>query len=296
MTRRTGARMKRVLLTGGTGFIGRNIRHPLSGVCELYAPSRQELNLLDERAVRAYLRQRRIEIIIHAANADPGRSGIDRRETVFEDNMRGFMNLFHAQEYYERMYMLGSGAEYDKSRDMVLISEEEAGRSIPRDAYGLAKYLMSQLTEGSGKHCNLRIFGCYGPTDYESKFITHAIRCCSDREPITIRQDCYFDYMYVGDLTGILEYFIYHTPVHKVYNVCTGTRHLLSEIADMVRRQMDSRSEIVFLKEGLNREYTGSNRRLSEELGGYSFTSLEEGIRLQIAGGPQLPARQAGAS
>lgn len=274
--------MKKVLLTGGTGFIGRNIIPPLSKVCELYAPARKELNLLDEQAVRNYLQQHRIEVVIHAANPNPVKSSIDKQETMFEDSIRGFVNLFHAQEYYDRMYTLGSGAEYDKSRDMVLISEEEAGRSIPYDSYGLAKYVMNQLIQGSEKHCNLRIFACYGPTDHESKFITHAIRCCMRQEPITIRQDCYFDYMHVSDLAKILEYFIYHAPAHKAYNVCTGTRYLLSRIADMVRRQMNANSEIVLLKEGWNKEYTGSNRRLLEEIGSYHFMSLEEGIRLQI--------------
>lgn len=274
--------MKKVLLTGGTGFIGRNIKDSLSRVCDLYAPTREELNLLNEQAVEDYLRKHHIDIVIHGANPNPVKSVIDKQETMFADSIRGFENLFHAQEYYDRMYTLGSGAEYDKSKDMVLITEEEEGRSIPYDSYGLAKYVMNQLTEGSEKHCNLRIFACYGPTDHESKFITHAIRCCMKKEPITIRQDCYFDYMHVSDLANILEYFIYHDPSCKAYNVCTGTRYLLSRIADMVRKQMKSESEIVLLEEGLNKEYTGSNRRLLAEIGSYQFMSLEDGIRLQI--------------
>lgn len=276
--------MKKVLLTGGTGFIGRNVSPFLKQVCELYTPARNELNLLDEQAVRHYLQVHKINIVIHAANPNPVKSVIDKQETMFEDSMRGFVNLLHAQEYYDRMYTLGSGAEYDKSRDMVLISEEEEGRSIPYDSYGLAKFVMNRLSEGSRKHCNLRIFACYGPTDHESKFITHAIHCCMKQEPITIRQDCYFDYMHVSDLAKILAFFIYHDPIHKAYNVCTGTRYALSRIADIVRREMKAESDIVLLKDGWNKEYTGSNRRLLAEMGDYRFMSLEEGIRLQISG------------
>lgn len=274
--------MKKVLLTGGTGFIGKNVTESLGRACELYTPTRQELNLLDERAVRDYLRQHDIEIVIHGANPNPVKSALDKRETMFEDSIRGFENLYHAQDYYDRMYTLGSGAEYDKSRDMVLISEEEAGRSIPCDSYGLSKYVMNQLTERSEKHYNLRIFACYGPGDHKSKFITHAIRCCMKREPITIRQDCCFDYMHVSDLAEILKFFISHVPACKAYNVCTGTRYLLSRIADMVRVQMKSENGIILLKEGLNKEYTGSNHRLLAEMGSYRFLSLEEGIRIQI--------------
>lgn len=277
-----GRYMKKVLLTGGTGFIGRNIKQPLSEVCELYVPTRNELNLLEEQEVKKYLCKKQIDIVIHAANPNPVKNTLDKQETMFADSIRVFMNLYCAEEYYDRMYTLGSGAEYDKSKDIVLISEEEEGRSIPYDSYGLAKFTMNQLIEHSNKQCNLRIFACYGPTDHESKFITHAIRCCLNQEPITIRQDCYFDYMHVSDLTKVLKHFIFHDPVYKAYNVCTGKRYLLSQIADMVRKKMKAENDIIILKEGLNKEYTGSNKRLIEELGDFQFLSIESGIDLQI--------------
>lgn len=273
---------KRVLLTGGSGFIGRNIKGYLSTVCTLYAPTRKELNLLSEQDVRQYLSEHKIDVVIHAANPNPVKNCLDRQESMFEDSIRVFMNLYHAQDCYERMYTLGSGAEYDKSRDMVLIEEKEAGRSVPRDTYGLIKYTINQIIEKSSKQYNLRIFACYGPTDHESKFITHAVRCCLSDEPITIRQNCYFDYMHVSDLAKILEYFICHEPAHHVYNVCTGTRVTLKEIAEKVRKQMGTDNDIIMLQDGWNKEYTGCNKRLLGELGGYSFLDLDEGIRIQI--------------
>lgn len=273
---------KRVLFTGGSGFIGRNIIDYLRGVCELYAPRRTELNLLSENDVRNYIKENKIDIVIHGANPNPAKNSLDKQETMFEDSIRVFMNLYRAEELYERMYTLGSGAEYDKSRDMVQITEEEVGRSVPYDSYGLAKYTMNQVIAGSKKHCNLRIFGCYGPTDHESKFITHAIRCCMENKPITIRQNCYFDYMQVSDLGKILEFFIYHEPKYSAYNVCTGTRYTLKEIAEKVREQMGTENTVELLSSGWNKEYTGSNKRLLAELGEYPFISLEEGIRLQI--------------
>ena len=203
---------KKVLLTGGSGFIGRNIKGYLSKVCELYAPNRSELNLLKEKDVRTYLSEHGIQVVIHGANPNPVKNQLDHADTMFEESMRVFMNLYNARDCYEYMYTLGSGAEYDKSRDMVLVTEEEEGRSVPYDGYGLAKFVMNELVEKSDNLCNLKIFACYGPTDHSSKFITHAIRCCLNNEDITIRQNCYFDYMHVSDLACILEYFIYHVP------------------------------------------------------------------------------------
>ena len=273
---------KRVLLTGGSGFIGRNIKGYLSEVCDLYAPRRTELNLLDETEVKNYLIDYQIDVVIHAANPNPVKNSLDKPESMFEDSIRVFMNLYQAEAYYEKMYTLGSGAEYDKSKDIILISEEKVGRSVPYDTYGLIKYTINQIIEKSSKQCNLRVFACFGPTDHESKFITHAIRCCMKNQPITIRQNCYFDYMHVSDLAKILGFFIYHDPKHKAYNVCTSTRYTLKEIAEMVREQMGTENEIVLLNPGWNKEYTGDNKRLLAELGEYHFMKLEEGIRLQI--------------
>ncbi len=274
--------MKRVLLTGGSGFIGRNIKEYLSTVCELYTPGRKELNLLNEKDVRDYLQKNKIEIVIHSANPNPVKNDLDKPESMFEDSIRVFMNLYQAEDCYERMYTLGSGAEYDKSREIVLIKEEEQGRSVPCDSYGLAKFTINRLIESSNKQCNLRIFACYGPTDHESKFITHAIRCCMKNEDITIRQNCYFDYMHVSDLAKILEYFICHEPKYSAYNVCTGTRYTLEEIARIIQRQMQVQNKIVLLNAGWNREYTGNNERLLKEMGSYQFMSLEDGIHIQI--------------
>ena len=275
--------MKRVLLTGGSGFVGRNVKGYLSTVCELYTPHRQELNLLNEEEVREYLKKNRIDIIIHSANPNPVKNPLDKAETMFEDSIRVFFNLYHSQDLYERMYTLGSGAEYGKSEDISLIQEHEIGRFIPKDSYGLMKYTINKLIEQSNKQCNLRIFACYGPTDHESKFITHVINCCIENKDITIRQNCYFDYMHVSDFAKILEYFIYNTPKYTSYNVCTGVRYTLEDIAKIVRDQMKKDNDIVILKEGWNKEYTGNNKRLLSEIGDYQFINLEEGIKMQIA-------------
>ena len=274
--------MKRVLLTGGSGFIGRNMIPILKEFCQLYTPNRKELNLLDAGAVKQYIVDNKIDVVIHSANPNPAKNVLDAQDRMFEDSVRVFMNLYQAQDHYEMMYTLGSGAEFDKRMDIVSISEEEEFRSVPQDVYGLAKFTINHIIAASPKQCNLRIFACYGPTDHSSKFITHAIHCCMRGEDITIRQNCYFDYMHVFDLAKILKYFIYNKPKHRSYNVCSGTRRTLQEIAREVSRQMNSQKDVVLLAEGWNKEYTGSNRRLLDEIGDYEFISLEEGVRMQI--------------
>lgn len=274
--------IKNVMLTGGTGFIGRNVSEYLKNKCNLFTPSREELNLFSQDEVIEYIVRNEIQIVIHAANPNPVKNCMDKQEKMFEESMRMFMNLFCAKDYYEFMYSIGSGAEFDKTEPIVSIREEQEFDRVPSDSYGLAKYIMNQMISTSDKHCNLRVFACYGPTDHESKFITHIINCCLNNERVTIRQNCVFDYMHVKDLAKILEYFIYNKPHFHSYNVCSGKRVELLEIAREILDQLDRKDEIFFLSEGMNKEYTGCNERLLQEMGHYEYISLKDGIAEQI--------------
>jgi GDP-L-fucose synthase len=171
----------------------------------------------------------------------------------------------------------------DKRYDIANAGENEFGRSIPADVYGYAKYIMNEIAGGSGNVYNLRLFACYGPYDHHSKFITHAIRSCMRNVEVTIRQDCCFDYVHVYDLANLLIWFLGHSPRRHDYNICSGKKYLLSEIAENVIGQMGSNKGIRFLNEGLNLEYTACNARLLEEAGAYDFISIDEGIKIQIA-------------
>lgn len=54
---------KKILITGSTGFIGRNVKEYLekNPVYRVYAPASRELDCMDETAVRAYLEENRAD-------------------------------------------------------------------------------------------------------------------------------------------------------------------------------------------------------------------------------------------
>ncbi|MEA4925063.1 MAG: NAD(P)-dependent oxidoreductase [Syntrophomonadaceae bacterium] len=274
--------MKKLLFTGGTGFIGRNVIPMLRENFDVHSPGRQELNLKDEIAVREYLSRECFDIVIHSANPNPEKNELDQKNYMLEDSLRIFMNFYAARNCFEKILFLGSGAEYDKTMEICSIHEDQCFRSIPKDIYGFSKYIMNSLASSSRNVYNICLFGCYGPTDHHTKFITHCIRCCLRDEPITIRQDCRFDYYHVYDLARMMIWLIENEPNHHIYNACSGERVLLSEIAEEVKTQMGSRHPIKILKSGLNREYTASNERFVKESGLYPKISLKEGIAMQI--------------
>ena len=56
-----------VFVTGGSGFIGRNLVEALGDEYDILAPSHAELELLDEEAVATYLNRHRVEVVVHCA-------------------------------------------------------------------------------------------------------------------------------------------------------------------------------------------------------------------------------------
>lgn len=283
ISRNTGGIMIKVLVTGKTGFVGKNMLLGLKARYEIIDPSRQDLDLKDGNAVRTFLENNKMDVILHLANPNPVKNTLDSQSTLFQDSLRIFFNFYTNRELFGKMIYLGSGAEFDKSKDIINATEIEFGRSIPQDEYGFAKYIMNELCIKSSNIYNFRIMACFGPYDHESKFITHAINCCLRNKVITIRQDCWFDYMHVQDLTNIICWGIENNLKFNDYNICSGQRIKLSEIAEIVNELMQGKRGIQILTEGFNKEYTANNSRLIEELSGYEFISIREGIERQIA-------------
>lgn len=276
--------MKKILMTGSTGFVGHNVLPILqqNGDYNIITPKRNELNLKDENEVKQYLEREQFDVVIHFANPTPGKNQLDSFDTLMEDSMRIFMNFYNNRNLFGKMIYTGSGAEFDKSKDIDLVSEEECYRSVPYDTYGLTKQIMNRLAEASENVYNFRIFGCYGPGDHESKFITHCIRSLILDVPITIRKDCQFDYMHVFDFAKFINWGIEAELKYHNYNVSTGQPILLSEIARIVVQQMGKKISIDILSNEMNHKYTADNTRIMTESEITLEYPIEKGIAAQI--------------
>ena len=274
--------MKKLLLTGGTGFIGKNVLRLLPEKYEISAPRRAELNIIDQISVDNYLKDKRFDVVLHCAILTPGRNPNDKEEDILDYTMRGLLNLKNHENEFEKIIYIGSGAEFDKSRDIIKAKEEILGEVIPKDAYGYAKYILTQIARHSGNIYNLRIFGCYGEGEQERRFIRSAITDCLNNRPITIRQDCLFSYVLVDDLIKAIDLIINVNCNYHDYNICNTNCYKLSKLANIVSDKMDNRNGIVIQNSGFNREYTGDNSRFLNEFKEFKFTNIKDGIEKEI--------------
>jgi len=262
----------RILLTGGSGFLGRHVLEALGQDLTVFAPAHAAFDVTDDAQVDRMLREGHFDAIIHAA--------VQGGPTVLESTLRGYWNLSRNAKRVGRILYFGSGAEYGKHRDLIKVNEEKIGEEIPRDAYGFAKLLCNAMCRQSANVINLRLFGVYGIHEgYAAKFISNTVAKAVSGLPIVIRQNVVFDYLWIGDLMRLLRGFLQSDRTVADLNVTPTLPVSLTEIVSVVLREAQQAPEFEIETAGLNFEYTGDNSRLIQLFPGFTFTSLEEGVR-----------------
>ena len=280
----------RILITGGSGFIGRNLAEQLVPRYQIFAPSSAELNLLKEQDVREYLGAYHFDVIVHTATSRSNRR-VAAPADMLDQNCRMFFNLARNEGLFGKMIHFGSGAEYGP-RELLppRVKEEYFDTRVPTDVYGFSKYICAKYVESLPvptqakrglelgtlvRVVELRLFAVFGPyEDYTVRFISNA--CCRALKglPIVLRQDVMFDYLYVKDLAEITGWFIENDPRHCAYNVCSGKPAALTDLARMVAEVSGRNPDVRVAAGELGAEYTGDNARLLAELGGHQFWDL----------------------
>jgi GDP-L-fucose synthase len=268
----------KVLVTGASGFIGRNLAERFSATHQVDAPARSELNLLDAAAVRDYLERHRFDAIVHAATERSNRA-LGGAPELLDRNCRMFFNLARNPLAFGRMLFLSSGAVYDRACVPPLVSEEAFDARVPADPYGFSKYVCAKSIRADGQVYELRLFGVFGPyEDWRVRFISNA--CCRAvwDLPVVMRRNVYFDYLDVEDLARLVELFLAGSFQYRQYNVCTGRPVDLKTLAAEVIEVSGKPLRIMVRQDGLGGEYSGANRRLMAEIPAFQFRERKESI------------------
>lgn len=261
--------MKNILLTGSGGFIGKHLKGYFDKY-NLFTPRSFQLNLLDETETAKYLKENNIEFIIHCASCGVRITSDATLEYVAKPNIQMFKNLANSGL---PMITIGSGAEYDKSRPLVNIREEDFGKSVPKDPYGYSKYMISKEIEKRDNILNLRLFGIYGYGEDPSRVTSCIINAKIKNEPVVLNQNVRFHFIWIDDFCKIVKYFVEHSARERFLNVAPTESIEIVDLAKILK------VETIIKNEGLNKEYTGDNTKLLSIIKDFKFTSYEDGMR-----------------
>ena len=259
--------MEKIFLSGGRGFLGKHLTAEFSKSYHLVAPTRQELDLSDTLAVDNYFDQLGpVDYVLNAAHAGGAKNSSKSEQECLYANLKVFRNMLQHRKEAKRFIQFGSGAEYSKPFHKKNMLEENAGEVLPKDAYGLSKFLSGQVIESigtTGQSVNLRILGVFGPyEDYQVRFISNAILRSLFNLPIVVKQNAEFDYVYVKDFVRIINYYISNPAPYVSYNITAGQPITLIELAEIVRSLTGNNHGIIVNNSDIKESYTGSNKRL----------------------------------
>jgi len=251
----------RILVTGAHGFLGREfIEHYSKTEHDTIAAPRQVLDLTSREAVDKFFENNNIDIILHTAV---------KGEDSFDDftaNINMFKNLKSHSKEYKLMFSFGSGAAFDRFSDVREAKEEEIYANFPQDYYGLAKNIIArEINRHNDNIINLRLFGCFGKYEKETRFVKNSLQKIKERAPIIITQDRNIDFFYVKDLLRVIDHFIENGCAGLVdLNMCYDAKHSLKTLAHEINVLTGSSMDAIIMNENLAPCYTGNAQKLKK--------------------------------
>jgi UDP-glucose 4-epimerase len=294
--------MSRVLVTGGSGFIGSHVVDKLvqagfePRIYDLLPSPHHEPgsvdtaigDLFDADALRAAMED--CDAVVHlAAHADVGIVAAQPVEAE-ECNSRGTLAVLEAARATGTRVIYGSTIwVYGASGDGAI--DEEAPLGLPDHLYTASKLAgemyCSSYSELYEVPCTILRFGIpYGPRARPAAVIPIFVSKALKGEPLTIAGDGMQTrrFVYVEDLAEGVVAAVERGDGNRVYNLAGDETVTIRELADIVSDLLDD-TEVVHTP-GRNGDFGGaviSNERAAEELGWRASTPLREGVRRYLA-------------
>ena len=282
----------RILITGHTGFIGRNLVkyfHEKVKFAEVIGFSRSEgLNVLDYEQILKCTKD--VDIVYHlAAYAKPAESVVNPVEAV-EVNIKGTLNVLEACRRNNFMLIYPSTCEiYGDSKEPI----REDSPINPPNPYAASKAACDRLCYTYSKAYKLdikivRLFNPYGPHQQLNKIIPTFYAQAKANKPITVYGDGSDtrDYVYIDDIVEGL-WLARLLPAGEVVNLATGKATSNLEMALLIKDLLKSQSPIVFTEYpkpfGGIRYQVGCYDKAKKLMGWEPKVSLKDGVERTIA-------------
>jgi dTDP-glucose 4,6-dehydratase len=304
--------VKRVLVTGGAGFISSAfIRHLLRSTpyeivsldALTYAGNLENLadirsherlsfvqgDIRDEALVRSVVKQ--VDVIVNAAaESHVEKSILEGASEFVATNVEGTRVLLDAmrQARVERFILISSSEVYGTAEADPMDEEHPLN---PRSPYAATKAGADRLAYAYRATYGLPIvivrpFNNYGPRQHPEKVIPRFVIQALEDRPLTVHGDgsASRDWLYVEDDAEAIETLIeieLDRVAGEVINLATGIDVSVSRIADLVLELLGkppSLKEFVDERPGQVRRHVGSTEKAERLLGWRARTNIEEGL------------------
>lgn len=288
MMKRNRHNIKRIVLLGHNGFIGRHLCEAFVRTfpdVELVGCSFPEFDLTANDAPDRLKPLFNNDTVVVMCSAIKRQFGDDL--DTHAKNITMCLNVARAIETspIQRLIFFSSMAVYGEDIHNLAIDEDTP--VCPRSYYGLAKYTGEIIFERvfhqkEGSFLAIRPPVIYGPGDEGNTYGPAGfLKAAMEKKPITLWGDGQElrEFIFVEDMAMILMQLLPGTQ-KGVVNITAGKSYSFRDILNVLEQIVPQGIQVTSRPRSKEKVDNAScNKRIQEWLGGFSFTSLEDGIR-----------------
>jgi GDP-L-fucose synthase len=297
--------MNRILVTGGTGFLGKSLCTDLHSIGMVHAVNSSMYDLTDYVSTEQMYKDFNPNIVVHLAATVGGIGANKINPGLFIDNNLSMgSNVIRLAKKYnvDKFVMIGTVCSYPKNCP-VPFKEEDIWNGYPEETnapYGIAKKTLMQMVQSYHQQygfngLNLIPVNMYGPNDNFDPKSSHvipalilkfqnAINDHIDNVEIWGTGTASREFLYVDDCANAIKLAIQHYNSPDFINIGTGSEITIYDLAYKIKHLMGYDGDIVF-----NKDYPdGQPRRcldISRAKNMLSWTpkvTLDEGLKNTI--------------
>ena len=284
---------KKVLITGATGFIGKNVVNELlnkgyevhSLVYPPYAPEQEglfqyEMNLMDYDALKTFFDEHKFENLIHLAWYVGPKCHIHDLNLDWTIATLNLLKLFK-ENGGKKFLGAGTISEYDYKYGYLLEDDTPAAKTL----YGVSKNSIYRIAKTFCEQNGIdfkwpRIFNLYGPNEKPQRLMPSVINSCLKGEDVKV-SDClkFQDYLHVEDTArGIVT--VFESDVQGAVNICSGKPVQLRYIVNKIAELTNFKGNILWgaIPAAFGDDLVVGNNEKLKSLGWEPKYTLEEGL------------------
>jgi GDP-L-fucose synthase len=298
---------KRIVVTGGAGFLGRAVCERLCalGAADVLVPRRAEFDLTDALQVQRMYERMRPQVVVHLA-AEVGGIGANMANPgrFFYANMAMALHLIEGARVHgvEKFVQAGTICAYPKFTP-VPFREEDLWNGYPEETnapYGIAKKAAMVMLDGYRRQYGLKSayvlpVNLYGPWDnfdlHTSHVIPALIRKCIEAQRAGLDHiTCWGtgaasrEFLYVDDAADAFVRAAEVMDAPEPMNLGTGSEITIRDLVTLIARLCGFNGEIRWdasKPDGQPRRCLDT-QRAAQRLGWRAKVGFEEGLRRTI--------------